>query len=66
MKLSNCLWRKDFQVFFYISDFRFMGRVFALEFGIPPLLGEEKDKLLIREGVGGGLTGLMTICCKYT
>jgi hypothetical protein len=29
-----------------------MGRVFALEFGIPPLLGEEKDKLLILEGVG--------------
>jgi hypothetical protein len=33
---------------------------------IPPLRGEEKDKLLILEGVGGGVLvpGLMTICCK--
>ncbi|QSV71685.1 MAG: hypothetical protein HEQ20_14180 [Aphanizomenon flos-aquae KM1D3_PB] len=33
---------------------------------IPPQRGEEKDKLLILEGVGGGVLvpGLMTICCN--
>ncbi|MFM6024521.1 MAG: hypothetical protein ACKPER_16620 [Dolichospermum sp.] len=56
-------------VIYYYSDFQsykvHLSPLLAPS-SLPPLRREEKDKLLILEGVGGGVLvpGLMTICCN--